>query len=577
MLAAYPAMIAGARIALAERYSSAAFWGQVVAADATILNTVSAINYFIWNTPPGPLDRAHRVSRIMAMPAPKDIYEPFEERFGIRFIEGYGLTETGMVTYPRPARRRDRELRRRDARVRERGRARHRPARRPARRVRSSSTRMPNIVMRTYAGMPEKTAEDFRNLKLHTGDLGRMDEDGYLYFLDRVKDYIRRRGENVSSVGGGADRLLPPRGAGGRGRRVRAREGASAEDEILVCIVTRSGRRTDLHALLAFCDERMPTSRCRAAGGRVAPQDPDRARQGELRDAGITADTTTGSSTARRPRRGGATTSSTSARPRTTSLERLGLDEDAVWAVLNELGPRAAVEGLASSSSRAPARTSPPRTPRILSEWQAARGSRARRLEPGGVAAGRRSADLAREPLDYHPLVHRDDVDRLFAELFPGGATVPPTRPGPPWTCTSPTACESRRGDRRGRGRSGPHRHLAARRRPCRARRAAAERRRPARLPPRRDRLGPVRAPPEARRAGRRLRHDGLLRGGIPRIALPLAPKRRCGGWTSRPAGPGVSTDEALEPVEPPAPRGSPRQRASTRWRRCPTPSRCSR
>src|SRR5665647_2872051 len=50
--------------------------------------------------------------------------------------------------------------------------------------------KMPNIVMRAYAGMPEKTAEDFRNLKLHTGDLGRIDEDGYVYFLDRVKDYI---------------------------------------------------------------------------------------------------------------------------------------------------------------------------------------------------------------------------------------------------------------------------------------------------------------------------------------------------------------------------------------------------
>ena len=43
-------------------------------AGATILNTVSAINYFIWNTPPGDLDRAHTVSRIMAMPAPNDLY-----------------------------------------------------------------------------------------------------------------------------------------------------------------------------------------------------------------------------------------------------------------------------------------------------------------------------------------------------------------------------------------------------------------------------------------------------------------------------------------------------------------------
>ncbi|MDX6647891.1 MAG: carnitine-CoA ligase, partial [Miltoncostaeaceae bacterium] len=102
VLAAYPAMVAGARIVFAERYSSSRFWSQVVDAGATVLNTVSAMNYFIWNTPQGPFDRAHTVSRIMAMPAPKDIYEPFEERFGIRFIEGYGLTETGMVTYQPP-------------------------------------------------------------------------------------------------------------------------------------------------------------------------------------------------------------------------------------------------------------------------------------------------------------------------------------------------------------------------------------------------------------------------------------------------------------------------------------------
>ena len=67
--------------------------------------------------------------------------------------------------------------------------------------------KIPNIVMRAYYGMPEKTAEDFRNLKLHTGDLGRMDADGYFYFMDRVKDYIRRRGENVSLDGGRAPGL----------------------------------------------------------------------------------------------------------------------------------------------------------------------------------------------------------------------------------------------------------------------------------------------------------------------------------------------------------------------------------
>jgi len=297
VLAAYPAMIAGARIALVERYSSARFWEQVVAAGATVLNTVSAINYFIWNTPPGPLDRAHRVSRIMAMPAPRDIYGPFEERFGIRFIEGYGLTETGMVTYhppgapPRPGScgvatpgfevsvvdpLTDLPV----------------PAGTPGEIV--VDMKMPNIVMRSYAGMPAKTAEDFRNLKLHTGDLGRLDEDGYLYFLDRVKDYIRRRGENVSSmeveriVGSHPD-VLEAAAVG-----VRALEGASAEDEILVCLVARDGCEPDLHGLLAWLDERMPyfaVPRYLRVMDALPKTPTERVRKVELREAGVTVDT----------------------------------------------------------------------------------------------------------------------------------------------------------------------------------------------------------------------------------------------------------------------------------------------
>ena len=54
-------------------------------------------------------------------------------------------------------------------------------------------------MIREYYGMPEATLEAFRNLWFHTGDRGRMDADGYLYFIDRIKDCIRRRGENISS------------------------------------------------------------------------------------------------------------------------------------------------------------------------------------------------------------------------------------------------------------------------------------------------------------------------------------------------------------------------------------------
>ncbi len=262
VLAAYPAMIAGARIAFVERYSARNFWSQVIDAGATILNTVSAINYFIWNTPPSDLDRAHTVSRIMAMPAPKDIFHDFQERFGIRFTEGYGLTETGMVTYHPPGQpmrpgscglptpgfevmvvdpETDMPL----------------PPESPGEIV--VDMKLPNIVMRTYAGMPEKTAEDFRNLKLHTGDLGKVDEDGYVYFLDRVKDYIRRRGENVSSVEVEAVVCGHPHILEAAAIGVKAADGAGAEDEILVCVVARDGIvDVDCHDVLTHCGERMP-------------------------------------------------------------------------------------------------------------------------------------------------------------------------------------------------------------------------------------------------------------------------------------------------------------------------------
>ncbi len=296
VLAGYPAMIAGARVAYVERYSSERFWQQVIDAEATVLNTVSAINYFIWNTPPSELDRAHRVSRIMAMPAPRDIIDAFQERFGLRFTEGYGLTETGMVTYHPPGRPMkvgscglptpgfevfivDPET---DLPV---------PVDTPGEIV--VDMKMPNIVMRSYAGMPEKAAEDFRNLKLHTGDLGRMDADGYVYFMDRVKDYIRRRGENVSSmevetVVAGHPDVLEAAAVG-----VKAGEGVGTEEEILVCVTSRDGT-VDCHALLTHCADRMPyfaVPRYVRVVSELPKTPTARVRKVELREVGITDDT----------------------------------------------------------------------------------------------------------------------------------------------------------------------------------------------------------------------------------------------------------------------------------------------
>ncbi|MEW6582400.1 MAG: AMP-binding protein [Actinomycetota bacterium] len=296
VLAGYPAMVAGARVQYTERYSSTRFWRQVVDAGATILNTVSAINYFIWNTPPGELDRAHQVSRIMAMPAPKDIYEEFQERFGVRFIEGYGLTETGMVTYHppgRPPRPGSCGIATPGFEVSVVDGATDLPVEPGTPGEIVVDMKIPNIVMRAYAGMPQKTAEDFRNLKLHTGDMGRLDEDGYLYFMDRIKDYIRRRGENVSSME--VERIVASHPAVLEAAvvGVKAGEGASAEQEILACIVPRD-EAPDVAELGAWLDERMPyfaVPRYYRFLDHLPKTPTERVRKTELRDAGITPDT----------------------------------------------------------------------------------------------------------------------------------------------------------------------------------------------------------------------------------------------------------------------------------------------
>jgi len=296
VLASYPAMIAGARIQFQDRYSSSRFWPTVTECGATILNTVSAINYFIWNTPAGDLDRGHRVTRIMAMPAPKDIYFDFQDRFGVRFIEGYGLTETGMVTYHPPGR-----APRPgscgiatpgfEVTVVEPGTDRPQPPNTQGEIV--VDMRIPNIVMRAYVGMPEKTAEDFKNLKLHTGDLGEMDVDGYLYFRDRLKDYIRRRGENVSSVEVEQTVLSHPDVLEVAAVGVKALEGASAEDEILVCVVPR-GDTLDPAKLLDDLEPKMPyfaLPRYVRVMEHLPKTPTERVRKVELRMEGITSDT----------------------------------------------------------------------------------------------------------------------------------------------------------------------------------------------------------------------------------------------------------------------------------------------
>jgi crotonobetaine/carnitine-CoA ligase len=296
VLSGYPALVAGARIAYVERFSSSQFWQQVIDAEATIFNSIGAVSYFIWNIPPSDLDKAHKVHTVFAAPTPKDIYYDFQDRFGVKFIEGYGLTETGMATYMDPTKppvpgsigvaNPGYEVF-----VVEPGTDRPLPHDTPGEIV--VDMKIPNIVMRAYYGMPEKTAEDFKNLKLHTGDLGRMDENGYIYFMDRVKDYIRRRGENVSSMEVERQVSEHPNVKEAAAIGVKAGEGASSEDEIMIVCIAE-GEKPDMVELTEFMAERMPyfmVPRYIRFVDALPKTPTERVQKNKLRDEGITADT----------------------------------------------------------------------------------------------------------------------------------------------------------------------------------------------------------------------------------------------------------------------------------------------
>jgi carnitine-CoA ligase len=296
VLSGYPALVAGGRVAYVERFSSSKFWQQVKDAEATVFNSIGAVSYFIWNIPPSDLDRAHKVHTCFAAPAPKDIYNEFQERFGVKFIEGYGLTETGMATYmdptqPAVAGSMGKANPGYEVTIVEPGTDRPLPPDTPGEIV--VDMKIPNIVMRAYYGMPEKTADDFRNLKLHTGDLGRMDEEGYFYFMDRVKDYIRRRGENVSSMEVERQASDHPNIKEAAAIGVKAGEGASSEDEIMIVCIPE-GDAPDPVEYTHWMAERMPYFMVPRYIRFVTelPKTPtERVQKVKLRDEGITADT----------------------------------------------------------------------------------------------------------------------------------------------------------------------------------------------------------------------------------------------------------------------------------------------
>jgi crotonobetaine/carnitine-CoA ligase len=194
------ALLAGASYVVGPRFSASAFWRRLAEADATVTYLLGAMVTILWRRQPSVEERAHGVRVALAPASPANLVEPFKERFGVQLIEGYGSTETncpigGTAAQQRPgymgtlrggyeARVADSD----DAPV---------PDGQPGELLLRASE--PFAFATGYHQMPAATVAAWRNLWFHTGDRVVREPDGWFRFLDRAKDAIRRRGENISS------------------------------------------------------------------------------------------------------------------------------------------------------------------------------------------------------------------------------------------------------------------------------------------------------------------------------------------------------------------------------------------
>ncbi len=295
----YAGLVAGVPITVVKRFSVNAWLDQVIDCGATVTNALGVMPEFIFRRPVDPRDRDHKVTRMMAVPVAAEWGEAFEKRFGIRLVQGFGMTEVNMVSYSDPAdpvipgcagRVLDEffEVIVADPETDE-------PL--PAGQAGEILVRprQPFCFNVGYFRMPDKTVEAYRNLWFHTGDAGRFDEQGRLHFIDRLKDRIRRRGENISSYE--IEQVLNEHPAVVESAAVGIRvEGAGGEEEIKAILVLEGGPEAELDrvAFLDYCAEHMPRYAVPRFVEVVAELDKTpsgKIRKQALRDGGITAGT----------------------------------------------------------------------------------------------------------------------------------------------------------------------------------------------------------------------------------------------------------------------------------------------
>ena len=255
------ALAAGATLLLEEKFSASGFWKTIAARRATEVNTIAAVMNILMRRPRDEFVPGHTLAKIYGAPVSPEMYRIFGDEFGVHdLIEGYGMSEIpGAINNPFDGERRKGSM--------------GKPSLHPDPAVNLAEVRVVDddfndvpagatgeIVVRTptimkgYYRDPDATAAAFRDGFFLTGDLGSIDADGYIWFVARKKDIIRRRGENIS--GAEIDRI-----AGEHPEVVEAAAiGVPAElgeDEVLLAATRKPGSTLTEQALGDWCRARL--------------------------------------------------------------------------------------------------------------------------------------------------------------------------------------------------------------------------------------------------------------------------------------------------------------------------------
>lgn len=252
-----PALILGAVAAIGRRFSASGFWNEVRAFGATVLDFMGATLTILWKQEAREDDDDNLVRLAWGVPMP-DFWESFETRFGLKLVEVYGLTDAGLVAYepletPHRQGSCGRAIHPFDVQIMDERGFLSAPGVPGEIVIRSLE---PSVLMDGYYGMPEETLTVFRDLWLHTGDIGKIDEDGFLYFLGRGKDSIRRRGENISAFE--VEQALESHPAVLEAAAIGVPSELTEED-LKVCVVLRPGYTLGAEELVEYCEGRVAT------------------------------------------------------------------------------------------------------------------------------------------------------------------------------------------------------------------------------------------------------------------------------------------------------------------------------